>query len=240
MNDRFEFSNLLNSYLQREDLPANWLAKKVGVHRSTIARWLDGSTHPDTPDKILDISRYLHLDQEETNALLISCNFPLSPSQYSKQLASFGNQLSAELSVIEPVKVFSSYGLWYDRGGPCPPLEGQVNLGLVIQNPSPNVAKSIKVDLEIHLLQCTRPKCYRTIYVSQEGWYRLENGGHFWHFRLDGTSDDICLQEDDLPLGTVEFAFRILKDSEDFNNMEDEDYTPLEESTFIPCHFYKT
>jgi hypothetical protein len=229
MNDRFMFSDLLNKYLQQEERSASWLARKVEVHRSTVSRWIDGSTHPDTPDKVIKISRYLHLDQEETNLLLDSCNFPLLPPQASvSQTTISKDQLSVNLKVIEPVRVYSSYGLVYHLGGPCPPLEGHINLGMAVENHSEYPAKSIKVDLEVHLLEYTHPECNRAVYTSYDGWYHREYDRYYWHFRYDGTPDDVCLQEDDLPLGKVEFAFTMPKDSENFKNMENEDYTQLE------------
>ena len=84
MNDPFKFGELLAAHLEEQERADNWLAKKIGVHRSTVSRWLNGGTHPDDPRKIEDISRYLHLSQEETNALLASCNF--SPLQNAQEV----------------------------------------------------------------------------------------------------------------------------------------------------------
>jgi len=124
-------------------------------------------------------------------------------------------QLSLRFDVLELPRVYSSYGLVYaGGGGACPPVEGYASLGVVLVNTSRGrSAKSIKAELDIQLLRSTNSECRRSFYVPTTGWRWSDAGKSAKHFRFDGSLDDVCLHEDELPLGKVEFRLELPKEA---------------------------
>lgn len=82
-----EFSRLLNQELQRQERPASWLAQRLGVSPSTVARWLNHGTRPHSPEMVGQIADSLGITAQ-CQALLIA--------------AGYGYQSSAELIADEP------------------------------------------------------------------------------------------------------------------------------------------
>jgi hypothetical protein len=133
-------------------------------------------------------------------------------------------QLSLRFDVLESPRVYSDYGLVYaGGGGACPAVEGHASLGLIlVSNSRGRSAKYIKAELNVRLLRSTRPECRRDFYVPTTGWCWSETGDYAKHFRFDGGSDDVCIHEDELSLGRVEFRLVLPKDAVDFQNLVQE------------------
>ncbi len=123
-------------------------------------------------------------------------------------------QLSLRFDVLEQPCVYSSYGLLYSGGGgACPPVEGHASLGLVVVNESlGRSAKHIKVKLDVQKLRSSRPECLLDFNVPNSGWRWSEIGKSTKHFLFDGSSDQVCIHEDDLSLGIIEFRLVLPKD----------------------------
>lgn len=56
-----QFAELLNHYLREQDRTVSWLAGRLGVHASTVSRWSDGVTRPDSPETVVRIADCLHV-----------------------------------------------------------------------------------------------------------------------------------------------------------------------------------
>lgn len=68
-----EFAKLLNRYMEERERSASWLAKKLGIHASTVGRWRQGETLPKgqgTVDAILDVLEIK--DGQQRNELLVA------------------------------------------------------------------------------------------------------------------------------------------------------------------------
>lgn len=150
-------------------------------------------------------------------------------------------QLSLRFEVLKPPRLYSSYGSVYaSGGGPCPPVEGYASLGLVLVNTSQKVVKSIKAELDIQLLRSTRSECRRNFYATGgwhwSDWHRSEVDESVRRFRFDGTSDDVCLHKNELPLGNVEFHFTLPREAIDFQDLVHDSDTP-NDSMFLKLGF---
>lgn len=64
------FARLLNQYLDEHDRSAAWLARRIGVNRATVSRWLNAETAPRQADAVQDIAVALNLRDDELHALL--------------------------------------------------------------------------------------------------------------------------------------------------------------------------
>ncbi len=77
--DRFEFGELLQSYLYRQDRNMRWLAARLRVSPSTVTRWCNGETRPRDPETVLRIAEELGIrDAEERNRLLAAAGYAAS------------------------------------------------------------------------------------------------------------------------------------------------------------------
>lgn len=74
---RYErFSALLNGYLNRQDRSSAWLAQRLSIHRSTVSRWLNGETRPDSPENVRALADALHIrEAAERQELLVAASY---------------------------------------------------------------------------------------------------------------------------------------------------------------------
>ncbi len=130
-------------------------------------------------------------------------------------------QLSLRLDVSDLPRVYSSYGAVYAEGfGACPPVEGHAALGIVVVNSSRGrTARSIKVQLDIRPICSTRPECRRSCYIPTSGWSHSDAIESVQRFRFDGGLDDVCLHDDELPLGRLDIVLRWPKEAVDFKSL---------------------
>lgn len=147
-------------------------------------------------------------------------------------------QLSLRFDVLESPGVYSSYGLVYvGGGGTCPPVEGHASLGLVLVNNSRGrSAKHIKAELDVQMLRFTRLECYRDFNIPTTGWRRSESGKSVRRFRFDGSSDDVCIHDDELSLGRVEFGLTLPKEVVNFQDLLQESDNS-QTRMFLKLHF---
>lgn len=64
------FGTLLNAFRKRTHLTQQQLAEAIGMHRHAISRWEQGEVLPSSKAIVLELARYLHLDEQETRRLL--------------------------------------------------------------------------------------------------------------------------------------------------------------------------
>ncbi|GCE51295.1 DNA-binding XRE family transcriptional regulator [Thermosporothrix hazakensis] len=64
------FGELLKELRKRHRIGQKELAASLGVHRNTIGAWERGDRLPDTRGMVLEMAKQLHLNEEETQALL--------------------------------------------------------------------------------------------------------------------------------------------------------------------------
>ena len=60
-----EFADQLNRLLQDADRPASWLARRLHLSASTVSRWLDGTTQPESLMRVEAILDTLRIDEQE-------------------------------------------------------------------------------------------------------------------------------------------------------------------------------
>lgn len=147
-------------------------------------------------------------------------------------------QLSLRFDVLEPPSVYSSYGLVYAGGvGACPPVTGHASLGLVLVNNSlGRSAKYIKARLDVQMLRSTCSECNQDFNVPTSGWRWSEIGKSTKHFHFDGGLDDVCIHEDELSLGVIEFRFTLPKGAVNFMDLVQES-DDLQTRTFLKLQF---
>ena len=71
MYDDDLFSRLLNERLHERKLSASKLARKLGLHRSTVSRWLNGETKPE-PQVLTELADYLVIFGTQRERLLLA------------------------------------------------------------------------------------------------------------------------------------------------------------------------
>jgi transcriptional regulator with XRE-family HTH domain len=77
VEDRRNFTELLNAYFGRSGSTQQELASKVGVHRNTLNKWLGGS-RPEFRGQVLRLADELYIDtQEERKAFIQAAGFPV-------------------------------------------------------------------------------------------------------------------------------------------------------------------
>ena len=70
------FDELLSNKLTEMDLPGAWLARRLGVKRSTVNRWCNGGARPGEPELVIRIADLLDVhDTEERRQLLIAAGY---------------------------------------------------------------------------------------------------------------------------------------------------------------------
>jgi len=135
--------------------------------------------------------------------------------------AILNSQLNIRFRTDGKIGVSSSYGM-YTNIEPCPPLEGEISLEIVLANESHRSAKSIKVDVDICELNFSRPDCSRHFYISGNGWYLDSEDQLCKHYHFDGSIDDICLGKDELLLGTLVFDLTLPKEARELKRLHQE------------------
>lgn len=95
MNYYPEFASLLNHYLQRADQrSAAWLARKLQLHPSTVAKWLNGDSRPRRPEVVIQLADILQVyGTEERQKLLQAAGYGY--------IAQEGQALSSSTSITQ-------------------------------------------------------------------------------------------------------------------------------------------
>ncbi len=75
----FSFGTLLKTFRKRARLTQQQLAEAIGVYRGTFVRWEQGDYLPESKALVLELARYLKLDDQETRQLLEASLTALSP-----------------------------------------------------------------------------------------------------------------------------------------------------------------
>jgi transcriptional regulator with XRE-family HTH domain len=78
-SDLCSFGALLKAFRTRRRLTQQQLAESIGVHRSAIIRWEQGDFLPESKALVLELARYLRLDDWESRQLLEASLTALSP-----------------------------------------------------------------------------------------------------------------------------------------------------------------
>ncbi|MGB5048649.1 MAG: AAA family ATPase, partial [Caldilineaceae bacterium] len=74
-----EFAHLLNQELQRQDRSSSWLAQRLHVSPSTVARWLNHGTRPGAPEVVARVADILGVTAQK-QALLAAAGFGYRPA----------------------------------------------------------------------------------------------------------------------------------------------------------------
>ncbi len=83
-----QFAELLNRYLQRQDRTMSWLAQRLGVYPSTVSRWLEGVTRPDSPETVIRIADCLGVsDGADRAELLAAAGYAAVPATAGADVA---------------------------------------------------------------------------------------------------------------------------------------------------------
>ncbi len=78
-HDFSSFGALLNTFRKRARFTQQALAEAIGVHRRTLVRWEQGDALPGSKALVLELARYLKLDDQKTRQLLDASLTALSP-----------------------------------------------------------------------------------------------------------------------------------------------------------------
>lgn len=78
-NSLFSFGTMLKTFRKRYHFSQERLAKVIGVHRHTIERWEEGDFLPKTKGIVLEIAKYLRLNDQEARQLLEASFTALAP-----------------------------------------------------------------------------------------------------------------------------------------------------------------
>lgn len=135
--------------------------------------------------------------------------------------AILSSQLSLQFRTDGRICVSSSYGR-YTNIGPCPPMEGGTSLEIVLVNKSHRSAKSIKVDVSICRDNSSRPDCHKYFSIRGDGWYLESENQLCKHYHLDGSVSDVCLGNDELLLGLLNFSLTLQKEANELKRLRQE------------------
>lgn len=78
-SDFSSFGALLKTFRKRQHLTQQQLTENIGVHRSTLINWEQGTFLPESKTMVLELARHLHLDDQETRQLLETSLTALAP-----------------------------------------------------------------------------------------------------------------------------------------------------------------
>jgi tetratricopeptide (TPR) repeat protein/transcriptional regulator with XRE-family HTH domain len=78
-NGLFSFGALLKAFRKRRHLTQQQLAETIGVHRNAVVRWEQGNTLPESKMMVLELTRCLHLNDQESRQLLEASLTALAP-----------------------------------------------------------------------------------------------------------------------------------------------------------------
>jgi DNA-binding XRE family transcriptional regulator len=73
------FGTLLKDFRKRRQMTQHHLAQTIGVHRSAIIRWEQGDFLPENKGVVLELAKYLYLNEQQTRQLLEASLTALSP-----------------------------------------------------------------------------------------------------------------------------------------------------------------
>src|SRR5690349_15593577 len=119
------FSEIIYKHLIKLHKSPSWLSQRLGVNRSTVNRWINGTTRPNSPETLIRIADLLGIhDLAERQELLASVGYgldikyiePVSDTVNSPNSKSPGNDLV--LSEIHEASAFlikSRRFLWSEK-----------------------------------------------------------------------------------------------------------------------------
>jgi tetratricopeptide (TPR) repeat protein/transposase-like protein/transcriptional regulator with XRE-family HTH domain len=81
-SDIHSFGALLKLFRKRKGLTQQQIATAIGSHRNTVGRWEQGDFCPENKRIVLELARYLSLNNQETHHLLETSFTALSPYWY--------------------------------------------------------------------------------------------------------------------------------------------------------------
>lgn len=77
--DDYSFGTLLQAFRKRQRLTQQALAEALGLHRRSLVRWEQGDYLPDSKKMVLELARYLKLNDQEARQLLEASLTALAP-----------------------------------------------------------------------------------------------------------------------------------------------------------------
>jgi hypothetical protein len=113
----------------------------------------------------------------------------LKPSDVQSNLAD-KPRLTIRFDQVEPVRMWSDFGLVEQYGGRAPDISGITEYQIILTNSSYRTARLITVDLSIDVTILNRPELERQ-YES--------------HYRFTSSADTYCLSGDEIILDPLEF-----------------------------------
>jgi len=108
-----DFGDILAKNLNEQDRSASWLARKIGVHPSTVSKWLSGETRPSDMQILTKIVDVLKLGGKH---LIIESLELSSDEEFLRSLVSLRNKASLNddgvtINLTEtPVEIATSLG----------------------------------------------------------------------------------------------------------------------------------
>lgn len=131
---------------------------------------------------------------------LIECLFhepeKLKPPDVRSNLAD-KPRLSIEFEQVEPITIWSAFGLVSQYGGQAPTISGNTELEIILINSSYRTAKYITADLVTEVEILNRPEIHR--YFEP-------------HYRFTSTQDTYCLPDDEIVLGHLRLGITMTDD----------------------------
>lgn len=95
-----QFAELLGSYLSVKDRSASWLAQKLRVSTSTVTRWLNGTSRPGTPERVVQILDILGVyDTDKQVELLEAAGYSYRASSDSATAPEMSPNLSTQPAI---------------------------------------------------------------------------------------------------------------------------------------------
>ena len=70
-----DFTKLLNQHLAEKDRSGAWLAQRLELDASTVARWRNGDGRPKDPETVIRIADVLSLTRADRQALLVATDY---------------------------------------------------------------------------------------------------------------------------------------------------------------------
>ncbi|MEZ4864836.1 MAG: AAA family ATPase [Caldilineaceae bacterium] len=145
-----EFARLLNEELQRQERPASWLAQRLGVSPSTVARWLNHGTRPRSPEVVRQI----------VDSLGVTAHY-----QSFLAAAGFGYQPSAPTSSMEPPIAERLPGIGQTENAPTLVTEPATRLARLPTPTTPLIGRKVEcaqlaewlADPALHLVTIVGP-----------------------------------------------------------------------------------
>lgn len=99
--EEFKFGELLKKFRLRANMTQQALANKLGIHRRTISSWECSNSLPKNRSMVVELAKFLYLNQDDTVVLLSTSLFPTEALSSSPQLALEQQKPLFHLTVVE-------------------------------------------------------------------------------------------------------------------------------------------